>query len=124
MISVAEISRIQQRRLKLKKELYKTILAQFSKKIRLSVENGHDQVFLTVPEFVFGFPSFDRNSATVYLIRQLELLGYNVVRYGQHEIYITWVKEPPTKEEDMDILPSLVNLRKAADNIRKKHTSV
>lgn len=106
----------------MKKELYKNILAQFSKKIKLSVENGHTQVFLTVPEFVFGFPAFDRNSAMTYLMRQLELLGFNVIRYGQYEIYVTWIKEQPSKEEEMDILPSLVNLRKAADNIRKKHT--
>lgn len=123
MISAADISKIQQRRLKMKKELYKNILAQFSKKIRLSVENGHTQVFLTIPEFVFGFPAFDRDSALVYLMRQLELLGFNVIKYGQHEIYVTWIKPQPTKEDEMDILPSLVNLRKAADNIRKKHTS-
>ena len=121
MISVSDISRIERKRLKLKKELYKSILEQFSRKIKLSVEHGHTQVFLTVPEFVFGFPSFDRFSATNYLIRQLQLLGYNVVRYGDFEIYITWIREAePSKEEDMDILPSLVNLRKAADNIRKK----
>lgn len=121
MISVADISRIEHRRLKLKKQLYKTILEQFSKKIKLSVEHGHTQLFLTVPQFVFGYPSFDRDSATVYLMRQLRLLGYNVVRYGQHDIYITWVRNEETKkEEDMDILPSLINLRKAADNLRGK----
>lgn len=121
MISVADISRIEHRRLKLKKQLYKTILEQFSKKIKLSVEHGHTQIFLTVPEFVFGFPTFDRTAATAYLMRQLRLLGYNVVHYGQYDIYITWVRDAETKkEEDMDILPSLVNLRKAADNLRGK----
>ena len=121
MISVADISRIEHRRIKLKKQLYKTILEQFSKKIKLSVEHGHTQLFLTVPQFVFGYPAFDRDSATVYLMRQLRLLGYNVVRYGQHDIYITWIRDSETKkEEDMDILPSLVNLRKAADNLRGK----
>ena len=121
MISVADISKIEKKKLDMRKDLYKTVLGQFSKKIKLSVQHGHTQTFLSVPEFVFGYPSFDREAATKYLMRQLERLGYSVVRYGQFEIYITWVREPPTKEEAMDILPSLVNLRKAADNIRKKH---
>lgn len=122
MISVADISRIEHRRIKMKKQLYKTILEQFSKKIKLSVEHGHSQIFLSVPEFVFGYPTFDRDAATIYLMRQLRLLGYNVIRYGQYDIYITWVREPEsTMEQDMDILPSLVNLRKAADNIRGKN---
>ena len=104
----------------MKKELYKQILAQFSKKIKLSVEMGQTQVFLTVPEFVFGYPTFDREAATVYLKRQLELLGYMVNHYSQYQLYVTWVFKTE-KEEQLDILPSLVNIRKAADSIRKKH---
>lgn len=122
MISVKQINAIQDRKSNIKKELYKEILSQFSKKIKLCVELGHTQVFLTVPEFVVGYPTFDREFATKYMIRQLTLLGYHVTEYAQYNIYVTWVRQN-TKEEEMDILPSLVNLRKAADTIRKKHTS-
>ena len=121
MISVKQINDMQNRRMKIKKELFKEILNQFSKKIKLSVELGHTQVFLTVPEFVFGYPTFDRSFATTYLKRQLELLGYIVTQYSDFEMYITWDRQVTQKEEDQDILPSLVNLRKAADSIRKKH---
>ena len=120
MISVKEINQMQTKRVNMKKELYKQILAQFSKKIKLSVEMGQTQVFLTVPEFVFGYPTFDREAATVYLKRQLELLGYMVNHYSQYQLYVTWVFKTE-KEEQLDILPSLVNIRKAADSIRKKH---
>jgi hypothetical protein len=122
MISAKQINAIQDRKSNLKKELYKEILAQFSKKIKLAVELGHTQVFLTIPEFVIGYPIFDREFATKYISRQLTLLGYHVTEYTQYNIYITWIRQS-TKEEEMDILPSLANLRKAADTIRKKHTS-
>lgn len=121
MISVKQINDMQNKRMNIKKELFKEILTQFSKKIKLSVELGHTQVFLTVPEFVFGYPTFDRSFATAYLKRQLELLGYTVTQYSDFEMYITWDRQAKQKEEDQDILPSLVNLRKAADSIRKKH---
>ncbi len=120
MISVKDINQIQTKRVNVKKELYKQILTQFSKKIKLAVELGHTQVFLVIPEFVFGYPTFDRESATVYLKRQLELLGYTVNNYSQFQLYVTW-EFKQEKEQEMDILPSLVNLRKAADTIRKKH---
>jgi hypothetical protein len=121
MISVKDISTIEHRRNDIRKELFKTILTQFCKKIKLSVEMGHTQVFLTVPEFVVGYPTFDRHYAVQYLVRQLELLGYSVTRYGDFDVYVTWIRHEKTKDEDMDILPSLVNLRKAADTLRKKH---
>lgn len=120
MISVKDINQMHTKRVNVKKELYKQILSQFSKKIKLSVELGHTQVFLTIPEFVFGYPTFDRESATMYLKRQLELLGYTVNHYSQYQLYVTWVCKTE-KEEELDILPSLVNLRKAADSVRKKH---
>lgn len=105
-----------------KKELYKTILSSFSKKIKAAVEMGNQQVFLTVPTFVFGYPVFDTSAATVYLMRQLTRLGYTVTRYGDTEIYVTWKKEAVQEEVEAEDLPVFVNLRKAADNIRKNQS--
>lgn len=121
MISARDINAIQEKKINARKELYKEILTQFSKKIKLSVELGHTQVFLTIPEFVVGYPVFDRAVARKYLMRQLGLLGFNVTQYSEFEIYVTWEKQEKQPQSEMDILPSLVNLRKAADSIRKKH---
>lgn len=121
MISVKDISHMEHKRNDIRKELFKTILTQFCKKIKMSVEMGHTQVFLTVPEFVVGYPTFDRHYAVRYLVRQLELLGFSVTRYSDFDVYVTWIRHEKTREDDMDILPSLVNLRKAADTLRKKH---
>ena len=123
MISAKDINAMQTRKTNMRKDLFKEILQQFSKRIKMSVELGHTQVFLTVPQFVVGYPTFDREFARKYLTRQLELLGYTVVQYSDFDIYVTWEKQAKQEAEDMDILPSLVNLRKTADGIRKKHGS-
>lgn len=123
MYSARDIANLQLKKRKVKKELYKTILEGFSKKIKIAAESGQQQVFLTVPEFVVGYPVFDPVCATGYLIRQLERLGYTATRYGPTEIYITWgvvhgEEEEPVKED----IPVFANLRKIADNIRKNHS--
>jgi len=122
MLSVKDLSKLECRRIDVKKALYKEILSQFSKKIKLTAEASQTQAFLSVPSFVYGYPSFDRSAATMYLIRQLELLGYSVVKYGDFDIYVTWIKNKPNQEEE--VLPILMNLRKTADNYRKKHDRV
>lgn len=119
MISAKNIADITCRRIDNRKEIYKAILLQFCKKIKSAVESHQTQTFLTVPSFVFGFPTFDRKVATKYLMRQLVLLGYTVSEYSEFEIYVTWVVTK--KEKELDLLPQLMNLRKTADNIRKNH---
>ena len=123
MLSARDIARMQTKKRNLKKELYKTILEGFSKKIRIAADTGQDQVFLTVPTFVVGFPVFDPVPATVYLMRQLERLGYTVTRYDSTEIYVTWGRVHSEPEpEPQQPLPVFANLRKVADNIRKNHS--
>ena len=74
MISIDEISRLAEKRNKLKKETYTKLYEQISKKIRQSVEMGQKYLFVQIPSFVMGYPHFDRTKATQYLIRQLNLL--------------------------------------------------
>ncbi len=88
MINVSEINNIESNRKKNKKELYKKIYEQFSRKIRCTVELGGKYVFLRVPSVVFGFPTFDRSHACVYLRRQLELAGFNVQSMSEIDLCV------------------------------------
>jgi hypothetical protein len=120
MINVSEIANIESGRKKNKKELYKKIYEQFSRKIRHTVEMGGKCVFLRVPSVVFGFPTFDRSRA--YLKRQLELGGFRVQVLSQIDLCVTWSsqqkdKVPETPSDDGD-LPSFINLKKMANKYR------
>ena len=116
---------MQTKKRNLKKDLYKTILEGFSKKIRVAADMGQVQAFLTVPTFVVGFPVFDTILATVYLMRQLERLGYTVTRYDTTQIYVSWgtgSEAMAVVQEVAEPLPVFANLRKVADNIRKNQS--
>lgn len=124
MISVDEISKIAEKKNQLKKETYKKIYEQVSKKIRQTVEIGNKQLFVQIPNFVVGYPSFDRIKATHYIKRQLDLGGFITKLIGDHEIFITWStkKNKPRNEivetEEFGDFPSFVNLKKVANKYR------
>jgi hypothetical protein len=126
MINARDIAKIENKRKEIKKATYSKIYEQFSRKIRQNVELGQKQVFLVVPTFVIGFPTFDMKKAADYLQRQLERAEFTVVRVSQHELHVTWSlkqkekqKEKEQEEEEFGSLPSLMNLRKAASKYRR-----
>lgn len=123
MISVDEISRLTDKKNKMKKETYIKLYEQVSRKIRQSVDFGQKYATAQIPSFLIGFPMFDRYKATSYVKRQLERGGFQVVVSGDHELYITWkVKKSGEKkvepEVSVDEFPTLINLKKAANKYR------
>jgi hypothetical protein len=124
MLSIKDIQKIKSEKDRVRKETFREILKQFDKKIRYAVEVGDPQVFLSVPPLVIGYPMYDVNFATQYIARQLRLLGYTVKELGGPNMYVTWIlkktKQTEVHEEDPGSLPTLVNLKKVACEIRAK----
>jgi len=123
MISVDEISRLTDKKNKLKKETYVKLYEQVSRKIRNSVSFGQKYTTVQIPPFLIGYPMFDRYKATSYIKRQLELGGFRVDVTGDHELYINWkIKKDNSKKEEpevsVDEFPTLINLKKAANKYR------
>ncbi len=123
MLSINDVTKIDEKRKQIKKEIYIKIYEQFSTKIKQSVEYGHKQIFLTVPGFLLGYPTFDRRLAAKYVARQFELGGFTVKLLSDHDIYITWVtpkkKKERSEEADDTDLPNLLNLKKMANQYRR-----
>lgn len=123
MLSINDVTKIDEKRKQIKKEIYIKIYEQFSTKIKQSVEYGHKQIFLTVPGFLLGYPTFDRRLAAKYVARQFELGGFTVKLLSDHDIYITWVtpkkKKERSEEADDTDLPNLLNLKKMANHYRR-----
>ncbi len=125
MISVDELSKISEKRNKLRKETYVKIYEQISKKIRQSAEFGNKFLLVSVPSFVVGFPAFDRLKAVHYIKRQLDLGGFYTRLVGDYEIYVSWTyKKKANKSEKHESIeefgdfPSFVNLKKVANKYR------
>lgn len=123
-VTAKEMAALEKARQNVKKETYKALLDQFSRKIRTSHELGLKSALLTVPPFVVGFPRYDLPKAVRYLCRQLQKLGYTVDLSGPVSFRVRWdrrsraVQEEPAEDQTMDLLPGLVNLQKMAQKIR------
>ena len=129
MLSAKDLEDRNKNRRNMKKELYKRILTQLCRKIDMNHTLGNSACMLRIPEFIFGYPAFDTGHVTLYMYRQLINLGYrtSVLDSVRGLIYVAWgkpqhkKKNVMTTQEDNDELPSLANLKKAADSLRKKY---
>lgn len=123
MISINDVTKIDEKRKQIRKEIYTRVYEQFSRKIKQSVELGHKQVFLTVPTFVIGYPTFDRGAAARYIMRQLRLGGFDVRLVSDYDMYVSWIIPKKVKqkvnESDETEFPDLMNLKKMADKYRR-----
>jgi len=119
-----EIRRLDEKKLQLKKELYKNIYAQFERKIRRAVEMGQKSIVLRTPGFVVGYPPFNVEAATRYMHRQLTRGGFDVQLVTVADMLVSWdVRRKKTQkkveeDETTDEYPSLMNLRKVANQWR------
>jgi hypothetical protein len=121
-LAAKDVAAMEKARANVKKETYRAMLDQFSRKIRTSYELGRKEAVLSIPPFVIGYPKYDLAKAVVYMSRQLIRLGYVVELVGPLDLKVKWEKpiELDTGEdsEPIDILPGLVNLQKTAQRLR------
>jgi hypothetical protein len=131
MISASEIASREQARRNLRKETYRVLLEQFSRKIQAASERHEPSVTLVVPPFVIGFPMYPFDEALVYLRRQLVISGYSVSQgLEPGQLVVNWQKarpkaalrvhEVPVSSEADDFFSSLANLQKTAQQIRSR----
>jgi hypothetical protein len=129
LLSARELEERNQAKKSVKKELYTRILVQISRKIDLYHTLGKSECTIHIPEYVFGFPTFDIARMTLYIHRQILRLGYRASILTVGVIHTAWgpkkiIKKQSKKKEQQqeeDELPNLANLKKAADSLRKKY---
>jgi len=124
LVTVSELQKAEIQRRNIKKETYKKILDQMSKKIKTVSDSKGTNTMVSVPPIIVGFPIYNRLMAANYIERQLKNAGYLIRRVGNHTIYVDWkVRKKETDDEsrqsdDMGI-PSFLNLKKYAAKYNK-----
>lgn len=117
MISAKDLALQEKKRQEIKKEIYKAIMEQFSRKIKASFDLGCKSTVLVVPAFMVGYPKYDLPVAVKYMGRQLVRLGYHVTMVSPISYEVSWSK---VKAEEVEVaepefeFPSLMNLKKSA----------
>jgi len=128
MISAGEIAERERARRNIRKETYKNILEQFSRKVKAAAERRERSATLQVPPVVLGFPMYPYEEALSYLRRQLVLAGYKVQQgMEQGQFIVTWekAKKQPSSPKEMvepgeELFFGLANMQKVAAQLRKK----
>ena len=129
MITAQDLAEREKKRSEVRKATYKALLEQLCRKIKNASELGEKSMFLTVPPFLVGYPVYDIDITTAYIQRQLDRLGYKVIKVAHGTLGVTWGDKKPkgpvvidhSEEETKNIaLPSLANLQKTAAKIRAK----
>lgn len=128
MISAREVVNQEKKKSAVRKEYYKALLEQFSRKIKNRSELGFREALLTVPPFLVGWPKYDLATTVSYMCRQLSRLGYNVQLVGPLDIRVMWHNKKVEEEKELEVrdphtyLPSLANLQKTAQKLRVTKT--
>lgn len=129
MISAQDLAERERKKHEVRKATYKALLEQLCRKLKHTSELGERSAFLQIPPFLVGYPAYDIDLATMYLQRQLDRLGYTVIKVAQGTLGVSWGGKRPSgpviidhsAEETKSIaLPSLANLQKTAAKIRGK----
>ena len=127
MLSANQVVQSEKKRSAVRKEYYKALLEQFSRKIKHRSELGFQEALLTVPPFLIGYPKYDLATTVVYMTRQLERLGYRVELAGPLDLKVEWRHRNVAEEEHLETtdpntyLPSLANLQKTAQKLRSNN---
>lgn len=127
MLSVKDLEERDQMKKNMKKEFYTRVLSQMCRKIDMYYTLGRTECILNIPEYIFGYPSYNIEKMTLYIHRQFKHLGYRTSILSSGLIHVAWGKVPKKKEtQNQEVvtfdLPSFTNLKKAADSLRKKYT--
>jgi len=123
MINISDVTKIDTIRKQIRKEIYTKIYEQFSRRIKNAAQQYRKDIFLTIPAFVMGYPTFDRFAATKYIERQLVLAGFTVQMVSDYDLYISWHTSKKESKNEVrqpeEEFPSLINLKKVANRYRK-----
>jgi len=131
MISAGDIAERDRARNAIRKNTYKHILEQFSRKVQAAAERREKSATLQVPPMVLGFPMYPYDEALWYLRRQLVLAGYQVEQGLEPGQYIVkWAKARRARETEVstfqvaepseDLFSGLANMQKVAAKLRGK----
>ena len=134
MLTVSKLERTEQERIKLKKEFYKRVYDDLSKKVTNASNFKRKNIILTIPAFYFGYPRYDVVKTTAYMKRQFEKGGFTCMLFDTNRLYVSWEKEKDQKKRDpiqetvervevppeLNHIPDFINLKKLANKYRHK----
>ena len=120
-LTIKELQKLEDKKNKIKKDTYIHLYEECCRKIRSAASLNEKQIFLKIPRYIFGYPTFDVEKASTYIMRQLVNGGFHAMQISSDELYVSWdTKKTKSKiktvaeEVNEETLPNLINLKKLA----------
>jgi hypothetical protein len=111
-----------------KDELFRKILEQCHRRIEHSSDSGDLYSIFTIPNYVIGYPIFNKSECIDYLIQQLDTNGFKVQAYGDGYLYISWAHVYDKYIEDKVLSNNLLEFEPKGEIVRaaedKKETKM
>ena len=108
-----------------KDELFNKILQQCHRRIEFCSNSGDLYSIFTIPNYVIGYPLFDKSECCDFLTKNLNINGFKVQSYSDNYIYVTWAhvydSYKENREKDKKLLeyePKITILEPAIQNDR------
>ncbi len=94
-LNIEELHRIREKKIKEKLGAFKEVLRMCHLQIKKTSINTNDcYCFYVIPQMVIGYPLYDINACTLYVVEKLVENGFNVVYTHPSLLLISWYVKP------------------------------
>ncbi len=90
MSALKEAVNLQKRQVIRLKDMQNTILCKLSERINTLSKNGQLKFIYNVPYFLFGFPIYNIEDLTLFILQSLIKEGYCAIKVDESKIFISW----------------------------------
>ena len=92
MLNISDLHEFDNKKEKIKTEIYERILTKCHNKIKLVAKNGTKFCWFETPEIIIGQPYYNVIDVTIYMKNKLIENGLKVNYYNPNILYISWNK--------------------------------
>lgn len=118
MSALKEAINLQKRQISRLVELKKVIINKLAEKISNLSKNGQLKFIYSVPPYIFGFPKYNIDDLSDYVLQSLIKEGYCAVKIDTYKIFISWdikdvnyfIKEKKKKKKQLESLLPIINI--------------
>jgi len=77
-------------KIRIKLQIFEKILKRCYNRIDMASDCGDQYCFFTIPEYIYGFPTFNVKACAAYIIKKLMGNGLHVKFFNPNLVYVYW----------------------------------
>lgn len=119
MSALKEAINLQKRQISRLNDLKNVVLNKLAEKINNLSKNGQLKFIYNVPPYLFGFPRYNVEDLTSFILQSLIKEGYCAVKIDSSRIFISWdindinnlIKQKKKSEKNLKSLLPIINIK-------------